>query len=199
MGGPDSFTERIRGIRAGDAEAAAELVREYEPEIRVEVRVWLRTRHPGLRRVFDSLDICQSVLGSFLLRAAAGQYDLDQPEQLRRLLMGMARKKLAGQVKHHQRHRRDIRRVLSVGPAHEEMAAKGDSPSDLVAGKELLTEFRKRLTEEEQRLTEFRFQGWEWAAIAAELGGTAEARRKQLIRAVSRVARELGLEEPCPV
>ncbi len=33
-----------------------------------------------------------------------------------------------------------------------------------------------------------------WADIAAELGGTAQARRMQWTRAIERVARELGLE-----
>ena len=37
--------------------------------------------------------------------------------------------------------------------------------------------------------------GREWAEIAREVGGSAEARRKQLTRAISRVSRELGLDE----
>jgi RNA polymerase sigma-70 factor (ECF subfamily) len=44
-------------------------------------------------------------------------------------------------------------------------------------------------------LLELRQQGLDWAAIAAQVGGSAEARRKQLARAVERVGGELGLEE----
>ena len=105
------YTEFIRRIREGDEQAAEELVRRYEPEIRLEVRGWLRLRNPALRRVFDSMDICQSVLASFFARAAIGQFDLDEPPQLIRLLVGMARKKVAEQTRHHQRQRRDVRRV----------------------------------------------------------------------------------------
>jgi hypothetical protein len=52
---------------------------------------------------------------------------------------------------------------------------------------------RKRLSEEERHLADLRGQGRDWAAIAAELGGTPEGRRKQLRRAIERVERELGL------
>jgi hypothetical protein len=34
----------------------------------------------------------------------------------------------------------------------------------------------------------------DWAQIAAERGGTPEALRKKLVRAVDRVAQELGLD-----
>jgi hypothetical protein len=57
----------------------------------------------------------------------------------------------------------------------------------------LLRELRRRLTDEERRLTELRGQGLGWAEIARELGGTPDARRVQLVRAVQRVRDELGL------
>ena len=88
-----SFAEFVRRIRAGDATAAAELVRRYEPVVRLEVRV--RLGDPRLRRAFDSMDVCQSVLASFFVRAAAGQYELGGPGDLVRLLVAMARRKLA--------------------------------------------------------------------------------------------------------
>ena len=40
----------------------------------------------------------------------------------------------------------------------------------------------------------WRRQGLDWGAIAAEVGGTPEALRKKLARAVDRVARELHLD-----
>ena len=59
------YVDFVLRVRQGDEQAAEELVRRYEAEIRLEVRGWLRLRNPGLRRVFDSMDICQSVLASF--------------------------------------------------------------------------------------------------------------------------------------
>jgi hypothetical protein len=64
-----------------------------------------------------------------------------------------------------------------------------------VAARDLLQEFRKRLSEEERALADQRARGREWAEIAAERGGSPEALRKQLARALDRVAQELGLEE----
>src|SRR5438270_8122393 len=90
---PNIFTDLIRRVRAGDERAAAELVRQYEPLIRREVR--LRLTDLRLARAFDSMDVCQSVLASFFVRTAAGQYDLGGPADLLRLLVRMTRNKLA--------------------------------------------------------------------------------------------------------
>ena len=91
---PDAadFPEFLRRIRAGDDYAAQELVARYEPLIRREVR--LRIRDDRLNRAFDSVDVSQSVLASFFIRAAVGEYELDQPEQLARLLVTMARNRV---------------------------------------------------------------------------------------------------------
>jgi RNA polymerase sigma factor (sigma-70 family) len=186
------YAEFIRRIRAGDPEAAAELVRRHEPEIRLEVRAWLRLRDPRLRRVFDSMDVCQAVLATFFVRAAVGEYDLDRPGQLAALLAGIARNKLSEHVKHHQRQRRDVRRVEGLDPVEVRTPAQ-ETPSQGAAGKELLAEFRRRLSEEENRIADLRANGRDWSAVAAELGGTPDGRRKQLTRAIERIERELGL------
>jgi RNA polymerase sigma-70 factor (ECF subfamily) len=65
MSPPASFDDFMRRVRSGDEQAAAELVRQFEPLIRREVRYQLRDRR--LYRLFDSMDICQSVLASFFV------------------------------------------------------------------------------------------------------------------------------------
>lgn len=188
-----TFSTFIRRIRSGDEQATAELVKRYEPEIRREVR--LRLRDPRLRRDFDSMDICQSVLASFFVRAALGQYELDRPEQLLRLLVTMARNKLIYQVRRQRRQRRDNRLVDEAGQEKLQTVAAGNSPSDVVAHREILQKVRERLSEEERSIADLRGQGREWAEVAARMGGTPEGRRKQLARAIERVADELGLDE----
>jgi hypothetical protein len=193
VGADHLFADFIRRIRAGDQEAAAELVRHYEPVIRREVR--LRLHDPRLYRLFDSMDICQSVLASFFVRAATGQYDLNQPEHLLKLLVGITRKKLAFQARKHYRQRRDSRRAAGDGQEQlATVAAAGPGPSQLAAGRELLQQVRERLSNEERRLADLRGQGYEWAEIVAQVGGKAHARRMQLARAADRVARQLGLD-----
>jgi RNA polymerase sigma-70 factor (ECF subfamily) len=190
MSGNTAFPDFIRRIRAGDDQAARELVERYEPVIRCEVR--LRSRDPRLYSRFDWMDICQSVMASFFLRAAAGAYDLQQPDQLLRLLVVMTRRKLANQTRRHRAERRDCRRLEARDPAYlEGRSAAVPSPSRLVTSRELLDEFRRRLSEEERTLADLRADGCAWTEIAARLGGTAEARRKQLARAVDRVEQQL--------
>jgi RNA polymerase sigma-70 factor (ECF subfamily) len=193
MSDEQSFADLIRRVRAGDDQAATELVRRYEPAIRLAVRMHLND--PNLYRLFDSMDICQSVLASFFVRAAAGHYELNNPQQLLRLLVGIARNKVAFQARKQRAQRRDHRRRSALPLEKLEIAAADASPSQLIAGQDLLREFRQRLTEEERRLADLRAEGHDWAAIAAEVGGTPQARRMQLARAVKRVSRELGLDE----
>src|SRR5215212_4799414 len=100
-----AYDNMIRGIRAWEPDAAAELFRSYEPAIRRAVRVRLADARLG--NLLDSMDICQSVLKSFFVRAAAGQYDLETPEQLLKLLASMARNKLTTQARGEHAQRRD--------------------------------------------------------------------------------------------
>src|SRR5262249_15186395 len=162
------------------------------PAIRRAVR--LRLRAPHLRRLVDSLDICQSVLLNFFVRAAAGQFELDRPEQLLKLLATMARNKLSTLAHHERAERRDHRRTVGNAAEHQ-LRASGASPSQQLAAKELLQETRRRLAPDERQLLELREQGREWAEIATLVGGSPEALRKKLTRAIDRVAHSLGLDE----
>jgi RNA polymerase sigma-70 factor (ECF subfamily) len=184
------FAELLTRVRAGDAQAAEELVRKYEPAVRVAVRIQLTD--PKLKRVLDSVDVCQSVLASFFVRAAAGQYDLESPAELIGLLVKMARNKLAMQARHHRARRRDQRRAVGLDAAAEHPADE-PCPATQAAGRDLLQAFRARLTPEERELADRRAAGQAWRDIAAAMGGTADQRRVQLKRAADRVSHELGL------
>jgi RNA polymerase sigma-70 factor (ECF subfamily) len=201
----DDFQALLARVRAGDGQAAAELVRRYEPAIRRAARV--RLMDTRLNRLLDSMDICQSVMASFFVRAALGQYELETPAQLLKLLATMTRNKLANQVKGHGAIRRDFRRLedrndgngsgeMAAVRGLEDLAGPDRTPSSEVAARELLQEARRRLSAEELSLLERREEGREWTEIAAELGSSPEAIRKRLARAVDRVAHELGLDQP---
>jgi RNA polymerase sigma factor (sigma-70 family) len=182
-----AFRDLIRRIRSGDEDAATELVRLYEPEIRRAVR--LRLNNPRLGRVLDSMDVCQSVMGRFFVGAAAGQFELDHPGQLLRLLITMAKNRVIDHA------RKPANRPDSFGADDREyqVPGRGDTPSVIVAHKELLSEMRRRLTPEERQLSELRSAGQDWAGIAAQLGGSPDTLRKRLERAMDRVTKELGL------
>jgi RNA polymerase sigma factor (sigma-70 family) len=183
----------IQRLRGGERSAAEELVRHYEPVIRRAIRV--RLVNPALRRTVDSVDICQSVMGSFFVRAALGQYDLNSPEQLAGLLIKLARNKVADAARRQNAEKRDHHRMQEGASAVDRVMDRHESPSQVVAGAELLQKFREKLQPDELILAEQRAQGREWNDLALERGESAEALRKRLKRAVDRVARELGVEE----
>ena len=193
MSEEDLFVELIRLVREGDETAAAELVRRYEPAIRRVVRIHLRDRR--LRRLLDSTDICQSVLATFFVRAHLGQYDLDSPESLLKLLATIARHKVTNQAHKQQADRRDYRREHVLGDRDAEVFASQSDPSEQASARELLAKVRDLLSEEERQLAEARGRGDSWAEIAAVHGGNPESLRKKLARALDRALQQLGLDE----
>jgi RNA polymerase sigma-70 factor (ECF subfamily) len=192
MTGPNEFEDLVARVRAGDAAAAGTLVRRYEPAIRRFVR--MRLRGSRLTGLFDSMDVCQSVMGSFFLRAAAGQYAIDTPTDLIKLLTAIARNKLAFQVRRQRAQKRDVNRNEHLGTDGHVLPSPDATPSQEYVAIDLLGELRKRLTAEERQIVELRTEGREWTEIAEAMAGSPEALRKKHARALDRVAKELGLE-----
>lgn len=188
-----SFRSLLGRARIGDGAAAAELVRHYEAAIRRAVR--FRLTDAGLRSLLDSTDICQSVFGSFFVRMAAGQYDIDTPEQLLGLLTRMAQNKLTSQARREQAECRDRRRTRPGVRAAARPVAFVLSPSEEATARELLGELDRRLSPEERELRDLRREGRSWDEIATLLGDSPVVLRKRLSRALTRITGELGLGE----
>ncbi len=189
----NQFQELIRRVRARDEEAAAELMRRYERVIRRVVRIQLRDSR--LRRILDSMDICQSVLASFFVRTALGQYELETPEQLLNLLTSITRNKLNNQANRLRAQRRDIRREAPLGDHRDRVLDPASDPSQQASAREILERIRTGLDDQERYLAEQRALGRGWKDLAEELGGTDVALRKKLTRALNRVMKELGVDE----
>ncbi len=188
----NDFCELIARVRCGDPDAACDIVRRYETSVRVAVRT--RLSDPRLRRHFDSMDVCQSVLASFFLRAASGAFDLHDPRQLVALLTKMAEKKVAMRARAHHRQRRDIRRTNEKTNQCSTIPSSAPDAVRHAIGKELLGQALNMMTNEERAIVERRLLGESWSEIAAALGGSAEARRKQYERVVEVIADSLDLE-----
>jgi RNA polymerase sigma factor (sigma-70 family) len=185
----DEFLDLIRRVRSGDEDASRELVERYGAQIRRVIRV--RLTDSGLRRVMDSQDICQSVMANFFLRATAGQFDLESPEQLFGLLATMARNKLTNKVQYHRAGRRDLRRSRGGEGAIGHAADRGATPSVYLAKAEILERFRSLLTDEERQLLDLRAEGRSWSEIATQRGDNPDRIRKQLSRTIERIAAAL--------
>jgi RNA polymerase sigma factor (sigma-70 family) len=190
-----TFAELIRRVAGGDQEAATRLVRDYEKAVRRVARI--RLVDSRMTHVLDSMDICQSVMASFLKRMArtGGKYEVATPAQLINLLATMARNKVTDQVRRRHTAGRDRTREKAGLAEGIEVPDRQPSPSEKFVAKELFDEAWQALTEEERRIWKLREQGKEWAAIAGELGGAAEALRKQFERACKRVKQQLEQRE----
>lgn len=188
--------ELLNRVRTGDGAAAEELVRSYEPELRRAIRV--RLTDARLRRLVDSIDICQSVLAGFFVRTVAGQYDIQSPEELLNLLVTMARNRVIDWARRAQADRRDGRRNVSLEDENGQMRPiiqQQASPVSVLVNRELMENVRSRLAPDELKLMEQRADGLDWNEIAASTGEQPNAVRMRLTRALDRVAAELGLEE----
>ncbi|MCA9009225.1 MAG: hypothetical protein KDB01_05730 [Planctomycetaceae bacterium] len=187
------FQELIQRVRERDEDAARELTLRYEKAIRRVVRIHLRD--PRMRRVVDSMDVCQSVLTSFFVRTALGEYELNTPEQLISLLTTITKNKVVNQVHRLQAQRRDIRRDSELGSGSFGVLDRSPNPADEVSAKEILEKVRSGLDASERYLAEQRGLGRTWPELAEQLGATDVALRKKLTRALDRVMAELGLSE----
>ncbi len=190
----------IRGllcrVRLGDAAAAEEVVRSYEPELRRVIRV--RLTDARLRQIVDSMDICQSVLAGFFVRTAAGQFDIQSADDLIKLLVKMARNCVIDHARRVYAQRRDERRnvaLVNQSGVPIPVAETQAGPVTIVVNRDLLEQVRSRLTAAELKLMEQRADGLNWIDIAAQTGEHANAVRMRLSRALDRVAQELGLEQ----
>jgi RNA polymerase sigma factor (sigma-70 family) len=188
----DAFRAFIARVRAGDEDAARELVERYEKLIRREVRLRLSDR--ALLRVFDSMDISQSVLVSFFAKASSGGFEIETPDQLTRLLIGMARNKLAFQVRRQHARCRDRRLNEARRVEDLDVESPAPNPSEVASDRDLIDAIRRRLGADGRRLADLRADGWEWSDIADRVGGSVQGRRIQFARAIRRVAKSLHLD-----
>jgi len=188
------FQSLIHRVRNRDEDAARELVTRYESAIRRVVRMHLRDAR--VRRIVDSQDVCQSVLATFFTRTALGEFDLETPDQLVKLLTTITRNKLVNQVHRLRAQRRDVRRDLAIDDGVFDLQDQASDPLEQLSAKELLEKVLKGLGEQERYLAEQRSLGRTWVELADELGGTDVALRKRLTRALDRVMTDLGIDDP---
>src|SRR5579883_3161233 len=86
------FPDLVARAGGGDPAALDELVRRYEPKIRIVARVLLG---PALRPYMDSVDLAQSVHISLVAGLRREQFDLAGPDDLIGLAVTILRRKAA--------------------------------------------------------------------------------------------------------
>jgi DNA-directed RNA polymerase specialized sigma24 family protein len=178
-------------LRDGNAEAIADFVRQYGSYMRRAIRAKLNQH--SLQPAADSIDVCQSVMGSFLFRLTAGEYHLECEDQMRRLLATIVRNKFLMLLRRELADRRDRGRTKSISERAILVDHRADHPSDAIVLAELRQKAILKLSEHEQLLLGLRMDGRSWETISRQLQLDAQILRKRLSRAINRVSQELGL------
>ena len=189
---PTDFALRIIQLRLGDPVAIENFVAEYEPYIRRSIR--FRINQSALWTVTDSTDVCQSVLGGFLLRLTSGDFDLRSEDDMRRLLLVIAKRKFSMLRRHEYSAKRSRKVTRSLHDLPEIVSAASQEPSARFECRELAELVKLHLTESEFDLLRRRRDGQAWDQIASDLAVDVVTLRKRLSRALQRVAAELDLE-----
>lgn len=109
---PDAFAQRLARLRSGEPDEVEWFVRQYEPYLRRAIR--FRLSRTALKAIADSVDVCQSVLSSFLLRLSAGDYQIDGEKHLKHLLISIANKKFLMLNRRESAAKRDRDQTVSL-------------------------------------------------------------------------------------
>jgi RNA polymerase sigma factor (sigma-70 family) len=188
------FTVLLARARGGDPGALAELVRQYEPEVRLVARVLLG---PALRPYLDSLDLVQSVHRSLLLGLRHGKVDVSSSEGLIALAVTMVRRKIARQWRRHQ-HQKRANFDGDAGSLAGKLADLSRSVVDPARAAQLHDSLRHlcdHLDSAERWMLELRLQGNSTAEVARQLGLDPDILRVRLSRLRQRLRDQGVLDE----
>jgi RNA polymerase sigma-70 factor (ECF subfamily) len=191
----EAFARLLERARRGDQEALSELVRQYEPEVRIVARVRLGA---ALRPYLDTVDLVQSVHRSLLIGLRQDKFDISSPEKLVALALTIVRRKAARHWRRLQRQQR-----LSVGPAAADnlppllasLASPQADPAELAQFNDVLQQLWKSLDGHDRQVLQLRLQGHSTAEVARTLGLDADVLRVRLSRLRQRLRAEGILTE----
>jgi RNA polymerase sigma-70 factor (ECF subfamily) len=177
----------LERLGRGDSGAAEQIMREYEPYLRMVVRRYLPS---GLRRKFDSVDVVQSVWVHVWKGLRGVSWQFSDREHLRALLVTVTRRRLVSRFRH---YRASLAREDSsaAGELDHMPAAPGPGPEDLVRANELWERVLSLCPADQHELLRLRRQGFTMDEIA-ERTGMHEGSVRRVFR---RLARRLALEE----
>jgi len=176
----ETFDVLLARARTGDATAIAEIVRQYEPEVRTVARLRLG---PALRPFLDSIDLVQSVHRSLLRGLQDDKFILERPEQLVALALTMVRRKAAHAWRKLRRQERPQDRAGdSLPDLLVNLKCPGGSATDEVEFRDAVAHVCRELDPLDRQLLELNLQGYRTSEVARLLGRDADLLRVRLSR-----------------
>jgi DNA-directed RNA polymerase specialized sigma24 family protein len=175
------LVEWMQRLRAGDESAAAWLLQQFEPEIRRLIRV--RLQNSGLRRILDSVDICQEALFAFVQYLDDNNVNPRSTAEIMQLLITIAQNKLRDEIRKTRSLRRGQGRSAETEPGVLGTVMDGGAnPSELAADRDLLAVVQGQMTETERWIVEQRALGHDWKTLAEKSQSTPAALRRRVAR-----------------
>lgn len=189
----EEFSEHLRQLRMGDKSSVTDFWEKYSPFIRRSMR--FRIARASLQPAADSMDVCQSAFGTFLLHLSAGEYELSSEEDLRKLLISIANNKFLMLQRREQAAKRSRNQTKSLSDAPEPVCENSEEMATQLDYEELMAQVSARLSPAELELLRMRREGQSWDEIARHLNEDPRVLCKRFSRALKRVSVEIGLEE----
>jgi RNA polymerase sigma-70 factor (ECF subfamily) len=190
---PADTRSLVDRCRAGDEDAAQQLFDHYVNRLLPLARVRLSQRVAS--RV-DAEDIVQSVFRTFFKRLKAGEFQIEEADDLCKLLVRITVHKTLRQISYHRAGKRDCN--LETRQTEESQSqlfqtlGRDPGPEVCVAFLNQLEHFLGQLKPDERQVLELRMQGHSNEEIAQQLG-TYDRKIRRVIERVRTVAEAEGL------
>jgi RNA polymerase sigma-70 factor, ECF subfamily len=169
--------------RAGDQDAARQLFDRYVNQLLALARRRISQRIAG--RV-DAEDIVQSVFRTFFHRAREGQFQIDDPDDLVKLLARITVHKTLRQVAFHKRGKRDAGRETGQGEDGNDqlmtVLAGEPGPEETAILLDAMEQFLAKLEPKDRQILQLRMEGYSNVEIADKLGITDRKIRRLMER-----------------
>lgn len=192
--GNSSDRSLVRRLQTGNEDAATQLYLRYARRLLELARA---NTSADLSARVDAEDIVQSVFRTFFRRAARGDYDVPDGEELWKLLLVIGLNKIRSVGAHHRAARRDIR--VSRGGEALVQAIDGRETGDeasLTILKLVIDEVLADLTPAHRQVLDMRIEGHDVATIAEALGRSKRSVERILQSLLTALA--AALKEPNP-
>ena len=181
---PAEFAALLSRAGEGDEAALQELIRQYEPKVRIVSRVLLGS---ALRPYLDSVDLAQSVHKSIVTGLKEQRFAVTGPDELIGLAITVLRRKAAKHWRHLQRQKRlsgvtggegtaDLTGVLTA------ISCPGTDPAAEAEFRDQVVHLCAHLDESEKKILDLRLDGYTPAEIADRIGVSRVALRVRLTR-----------------
>jgi RNA polymerase sigma-70 factor (ECF subfamily) len=181
---PADFSALLARAAGGDESAIQELVRQYEPKVRIAARVLLG---PALRPYLDSVDLTQSVHKSIVLGLRGQRFALTRPDDLIGLAITVLRRKAAKHWRHLKRQQRLSGEQTADGGGDftgvvTALSCPDSDPAAEAQFRDQVDHLWAHLDDAERQILDQRLEGYTPAEIADRLGISRVALRVRLTR-----------------